>query len=240
MTTLNPAAYEALASEYYDSTWHPTCANFRYASCLLIKPWLEKFANDRPVCEIGAGMSIAAELLAESNSSLSNLYLTDSVQSMLEHSLKWEAARPRAFVAEAGNLPFEPNIFGLCISSLGDPYNTGELWEELARVLSGDGYAIFTTPSYEWASRYRKTISDSLCELAAEFRLSDGRIIFAPSVIYNYGDQVKLIEASRGMEVIDFQRVRYSQLPPDNISPKLLVAQENDLPIVSGYLVRRS
>jgi SAM-dependent methyltransferase len=185
-------------------------------------------------------MSIAAELLLESDSPVANLYLTDSVQSMLEYSLKWEAAGLRAFVAEAGNLPFAPNTFGLCISSLGDPYNAVELWAELARVLSSDGYAIFTTPSYEWASRYRRTVSGSLNELTAEFCLSDGRTIFAPSMIHNQGDQIKLIEASHLMEVIDFQVVTYSQLPSVNISPKLQVARENDLPVVSGYLVRRS
>jgi len=238
--SISTAAYEVLASEYYDSIRHPTCANFRYASRQLIKPWLEEFADDRLICEVGAGMSIAAELLAELNSPLMNLYLTDSARSMLDYSMKWQAARRRAFVAEAGSLPFAPKTFGICISSLGDPYNTDELWEELARVLSSGGYAIFTTPSHEWASHYRKTVSDTLNELAAEFLLSDGRIIFAPSMIYNQGDQMKLIEASGRLEVIDIKHLKYSQLPQARISPKLLLARENDLPIVSGYLVKRS
>ena len=83
----NISTYETLAPEYYDPVRHPTCANFRYASKQIIKPWLEKLTDYRPICEVGAGKSVAAELLLEAGESTADLFLTDSSQSMLEYSL---------------------------------------------------------------------------------------------------------------------------------------------------------
>ncbi len=234
----NTSAYEALAPEYYDAIRHPTCANFRYASKQIIKPWIEKLVDYRPICEVGAGMSVAAELLLEAGESIADLFLTDSVQSMLEYSLNWKIAQDHISVAEASELPFAASSFSLCISSLGDPYNTEEMWAELARVLRDDGYAIFTTPSFEWASIYRGLTGSG--DRAAEFYLSDGRTIFAPSIIYDQNCQTKLIGSGPLMEVVDFQVMTYSQLPARNVSPKLLVAREGNLPIVVGYLIRKS
>jgi SAM-dependent methyltransferase len=232
------SAYDTLAPEYYDAKHHPTCANFRHASKQIIKPWLEKLADYRPICEVGAGMSVTAELLLEAGESIADLFLTDSAQSMLEYSLGWKIARDHISVAEASKLPFPASSFSLCISSLGDPYNTEKMWAELARVLRNDGYAIFTTPSYEWASIYRGLTGSG--DRAAEFCLSDGRTIFAPSMIYDQNYQTKLIGSEPLMEVVDFRVITYSQLPARSISPKLLVARENNLPIVVGYLVRKS
>ena len=231
-------AYETLAPEYYDPIRHPTCANFRYASKQIIKPWLEKFSDYRPICEVGAGMSVAAELLLEAGESIADLFVTDSVQSMLDHSLRWKIARDHISVAQASKLPFPASSFSLCISSLGDPYNNETMWAELARVLRDDGYAVFTTPAYEWASLYRGLTGSG--DRAAEFFLSDGRTILAPSMIYDQNCQTKLISSEPLMEVVDFQVMTFSQLPPRNVSPKLLVAREKDLPIVAGYLVRKS
>jgi len=230
--------YDALAPEYYDAVRHPTCANFRYASKELIKSWFEKLADYRPICEVGAGRSVAAELLLEGGGSTSELYLTDSAQSMLDHSLGWKIPSGHISVAEASRLPFETSSFSLCISSLGDPYNTKEMWVELARVLRDYGYAIFTTPSYEWASAYRQLTGSG--DSVAEFYLSDGRTVFAPSLIYDQACQEKLIALDPSMEVVDFQVVTYSQLPSGSVSPKLLVAKEGNLPIAVGYLVRKS
>lgn len=234
----NTSAYETLAPEYYDSAQHPTCANFRYASKQIIKPWLEKLTDCHPICEVGAGMSVAAEALLEAGESIADLFLTDSARSMLDYSLDWKIARDHTFVAEASRLPFPASSFSLCISSLGDPYNTENMWAELARVLRDYGYAIFTTPSYEWASIYRGLTGSGDC--AAEFCLSDGRTVLAPSMIYDQNYQTKLINSEPSMEVVDFQVMTYSQLPPEKVSPKLRIARENDLPITAGYLVRKS
>jgi methyltransferase family protein len=233
-------AYEVLAPEYYDPVRHPTCANFRLASQQLIRPWLEKHSDGRAICEIGAGMSVVADLLLEMQLPLGNLYLTDSAQSMLKHSEKWAVGGASSIVAEASALPFATSAFGLCVSSLGDPYNVSSFWSELARVISANGYAIFTTPSYEWASRYRSNGSGDANGAVAEFILSDGRTIHVPSLIYSRPDQVAMIARGHLMEVMDFREITFSQLPAASISPKLLVTRELDLPIMAGYLMRRT
>lgn len=240
----NPAgrasAYEVLAPEYYDPVRHPTCANFRLASQQLIRPWLKRYADKRPICEIGAGMSVVADLLLEMQLPLANLDLTDSAESMLKYSDKWVAGGAHSVVADASSLPFATGAFGLCVSSLGDPYNNPEFWTEVARLTLTGRYAIFTTPSREWASRYRADESGDSNSSVAEFILSDGQTIHVPSIIYSRPDQEALITRERLLEIVDFKEITFSQLHAASISPKLFLAKDNDLPIVTGYLIRRA
>lgn len=237
--TSGTSAYELLAREYYDSRLHPTCANLREASKVLIRDWFRKFVDNAPVCEIGAGRSVAAELLLEMQRPLSDLCLTDSVSAMLDYSKKWESAVAKAIVADAADLPYAAGSFDLCVASLGDPYNQPGFWSELARVMSAHAHAIFTTPSYEWASRYRADPSDEASSFSAEFLLADGSTIHAPSMVFQREEQVRLIEGAGTLEVIDFRQFTFSQLSSDSISPKLLVARDADLPIATGYLIRK-
>ena len=84
--------YEDLASEYYDPLRHPTCANFREASDLLLGGWLREYsAAGAWICEVGAGRSTVAEQLAMRNISLNRLTLADSSAEMLAYSREWAA-----------------------------------------------------------------------------------------------------------------------------------------------------
>src|SRR5438132_3045781 len=83
-------SYEEIASEYYDRTRHPTCANFREASARILRVWLRRLSVERgQVCEVGAGDSLLAELLLEAGKEPRGVIISDPSPSMLEFSKKW-------------------------------------------------------------------------------------------------------------------------------------------------------
>jgi ubiquinone/menaquinone biosynthesis C-methylase UbiE len=231
--------YDVLAFEYYDPARHPTCANFRDGSEQLIESWLAEIPIAGSVCEVGCGMSIVASIFWGKNLSLKRLYLTDSAPSMLAYSEKWESLGAHLLLADAAKLPFADESIEACVASLGDPYNRPMFWAELARVIIPGGCAVFTTPSFEWASRYRQSGEDSSEEFTAEFVLANGKIILAPSIICTPQDQVSMIENATELRVVTIENIVYSKLRSTRISNKLLATKELDLPVVTGYLIRK-
>jgi ubiquinone/menaquinone biosynthesis C-methylase UbiE len=231
--------YELLASEYYDTTRHPTCANFRQGSLELIREWLDDRSAGVARCEIGCGRSVMAEILSENMKSLSGLTLTDSAPSMLMHSSKWRLSGAELVRADASCLPVANGTVDVCVASLGDPYNNVALWKEMSRALAPDGYMIFTTPSFDWAFLYRKDSPSDETAPLAEFVLRDGRTVFAPSIVLPEHVQMQLIEATNMLKVADVKAFTYSQLPSRLISGKLSVVKDSDLPIVTGFLVQK-
>jgi SAM-dependent methyltransferase len=239
MVRAESTSYEQLASEYYDAERHPTCANFREASAIILREWLRRLLPPQGlVCEVGAGKSLAAELLDEQEpSALRRLLITDASPSMLGYSREWESKGARLTLCESSDLPVADGEVALLVSSLGDPYNEPAFWNEAWRALTPGGLALFTTPSYEWASSFR-TSADGEKELAAAFDLfGDGRV-FVPSWIYPDDEQRKLIE-SCGLSVEEATEVRRSALTSRKISPKLLLEDVPDVSVVTGYLVRK-
>lgn len=232
-------AYRMLADEYYDAVRHPTCANFRDASEQLIGSWLGGMLGTEPVCEVGCGMSIIAGMYWGMNLPLKNLYLTDSTSRMLAYSDKWRSAGAHLLLADATELPFTSNSIAICIASLGDPYNRPAFWDELARIMTPGGYAVFTTPSFEWAREYRLSDQDGSTEDTAEFRLANGKTILAASIVCPRTDQISMVERAKGLEVVDMTSIVYSQLRSMPISPKLLAAKDRDQPVVTGYLIHK-
>lgn len=234
-----PNAYEMLALEYYDPVRHPTCSNFRDCSKLLMRSWLAELAVNDLICEVGCGMSLAAELLSEEGRNLDRLLLTDSSPSMLMYSVKWQSAGAELLLADAAMLPFSEASIQTCIASLGDPYNDLRFWEEMARVIKPFGHILFTSPSFEWASSYRNYDESHSASNIAEFVISTGMTILATSIVHARPDQVSLIERTGRLHVERTLSVDYSQIPSVNISDKLSVAKAGNLPIVIGYLVRK-
>jgi SAM-dependent methyltransferase len=234
------ASYEQIAPEYYDPRHHPTCANFREASAVILRGWLGRFPARRGlICEAGAGKSLAAELLAEqAPAALPRLLITDASPSMLDYSSGWEAKGARLAICEASDLPVEDGEVALLISSLGDPYNEPAFWAEARRGLAPGGRCFYTTPSHEWASAFRSSAAGEEA-LAAAFDLSgDGRV-HVPSWIYPEGEQRGLIEG-HGLAVDEVWDVRLPELKSGPISPKLRLEGRPGLSVVTGYLVSKS
>jgi len=230
--------YEELADEYYDSAKHPTCANFREASTDVIVRWLEREANDDTViAEVGAGLSLVAAYLAGRQARLDNLVLVDSSPKMLSHSEAWDEHGARRVVATAERLPFEAQTVDLVVASLGDPYNTQAFWLEAHRVLKATGSVLFTTPSWEWATAYRRRNSDAAELDRAEFALADGRRVLVPSWILPQLSQVLLIE-SAGLRMDEIADVRLDAITATPLSPKLRGVPNET--ILCGYHVTKA
>lgn len=220
-------SYSDLASEYYDPVRHPTCANFREGSHNLVVSWLRRIATDRDdVLETGAGASLVAEWLEEEKRQIASLVVTDASQEMLRYS-KRPSLCFEMIVCDAQITPLASGSFDVVVASLGDPYNTLRFWKEAARLLRPDGHVLFTSPSFEWATQFRDRSN------AAEFILSDGRMIAVPSLIVASDDQRRMIEAS-GLALLDVQAFMDTELRSSPRSPKLCPG-----PIVSGYLAQK-
>jgi SAM-dependent methyltransferase len=229
------SAFEALAREYYDPDKHPTCANFRAASRLLLVRWLQKIL-DTPACEVGSGSSLLAEILVERDYPLQSVTLTDVSPKMLAHSLRFKSLGAGLEIAAANELPFSPDTQAMVVSSLGDPYNNLEFWEEAARVLIPRGHIFFSTPSFEWAAAYRIALPQPL-QARAEFEATNGKNIWIPSVVLPEEKQKNLIE-SAGFEVVSIEFVSLRDLQPP-ISSKLSVLNSAQAAVVTGYLARK-
>lgn len=225
--TLVTGTYSDLASEYYDPGRHPTCANFREASQLLLTPWMCDLTNDRvDLLETGAGASIVCEWLLDTRRRIGGLVVTDVSQEMLRYS-RGSAICPHLIVCDAQRLPLISSGFDIVVASLGDPYNSVPFWSEVARVLRPGGHVLFTTPSFEWALQFRSG------SYRAEFILSNGRATTVPSYIQSNDVQRRMIERCK-MALLEIRVIQDSELHRTPRSPKLRTG-----PIVTGYLCRR-
>ncbi len=165
------ATYDDVADEYYDKSLHPTCANFAELSERFFRRRLQPDSyKDKNVLEVGCGRSIVAEILVNNEISLNGLTLLDSSPRMLSYSEQWQQRGASLVVADAQDTRLLSHSFHLIISSLGDPYNGAPFWSEIERLLMVGGACLFTTPSYEWAQRFRRGTDFH----SAEFLRSDG------------------------------------------------------------------
>src|SRR6266542_2541779 len=196
--------YEEVAHEYYDSTRHPTSANFRAGSARALTKWLPgHFACGSWSCEVGAGDSLLAKWVARAGT-LNRLVLTDNSASMLRYSYKWMRRGATLALTDARRLPFKGSMFELIVASLGDAYNDEYFWHSAARTLCSGGYLVFTVPAFEWALAYRGSSN------YAEFDTKTRRVSL-PSIVLPESDQIALIEAA-GLVVKEVEQIGLSDL----------------------------
>jgi SAM-dependent methyltransferase len=226
-----------VADEYYMADRHPTCQNFRSGSARILADWLPLLPVDSVFCEVGAGKSIVAEQFMNRGLPLDRLWITDQSNRMLDYSRHFEAKGANLLVTDADKLPFTGDSVACVVSSLGDPYNLGAFWTEVARVLTSGGIAIFTLPSYDWARHYRG-LDTSQSFREAEFELIDGRRVFLPSFIHPESRQRELIN-QHGLRVIEVRDVAIEDLQGQALSPKLGLERGPNGAVVTGYLLQK-
>lgn len=226
------SSYGRVASEYYDTRRHPTCANFRQGSRLLLELLVPKTGATRS-CEVGAGSSLLAELLWRRHGSLDGLLITDAQPEMLEHSRSWERHGAKLAIASADSIPVPDESLDLVVASLADPYDDDSLWEEVSRVLTPSGSCVITIPSATWAHRFR---ADHIPANAAEFELADQSKLYVRSLVRSREDERVLIE-NQGLRVIREVSAPLKVLDGP-ISRKLRVLDPDD-PVVCGLIASR-
>lgn len=166
------SSYSQVAAEYYDTELHPTCASLHELSSQYLLPKLQSLSGQERILETGSGRSIVAPCWRSLGHPLDSVTLLDSSPEMLAYSAEWRSHGAHLLVADAERTDLPAGSFDIIVSSLGDPYNTGRFWSEVARLLSRDGKCYFTTPAVEWASAFRPPESRS----AAEFVRADGAV----------------------------------------------------------------
>jgi SAM-dependent methyltransferase len=230
-----PSGYEDVASEYYDNGAHPTCANFRHASKALLKPQIRSLNGICRAIEVGAGKSVFAEILIELGRDLREALITDASPAMLQHSRCFDRFRPVLAVADCKQIPVEDSSVDLLIASLGDPYNSEQFWQEVERTLRVGGVCLFTTPSFEWAARFRSDSPDETPN-GALFVLRNGRQFRLPSIIYPVGVQSQILRRHQ-LILESVKQIELNDLGGP-ISPKLLMLTKSQ-PVVTEYVVRK-
>lgn len=228
--------YDLVAREYYDIERHPTCRNFRDASLRFLKSVLLDLDCTGVNIEVGSGASILAEALSGIGVSLAATILADASLTMLAYSDHFIAAGAQPTIADATSMPFASGTAALIVASLGDPYNVPEFWAEVERCLARTGRCVFTTPSFEWASHFRRRAPDEL-ESCAYFELRDGSSVYVPSIIHATRDQVALVRR-HGFEVEAVRNIPARELPQP-LSAKLKASNGRLLDPVTGYLLRK-
>lgn len=233
MTDTLITGYAAVAQEYYDRERHPTCANFRDASDLLLDRLLPCCPSGL-LCDVGAGDSALAAWLVRHEMAVTGIYLFDAHSEMLAHSAAWIAEGAIAEIARADSLPVADRSADLVVASLADPYDTASWWHEVSRVLAPEGQAVVTTPSLAWASSFRTKTGENADH--ARFVTVDGACVDVPSYVRHADDERSLIEAA-GLCVAQEDAVVRAELT-GTISAKLghLASEE---PVVVGYRVIR-
>lgn len=224
--------YSRVADEYYDLRRHPTCASFRELSELYLRRHLalEDFPSGL-ILEVGTGLSIMAPMVEDAGTDMGRLVLSDNSEAMLSHSANWFKCGARALIAKASDTNLPNGSVQIAVGSLGDPYNTPEFWQEVARVLVVGGMCHFTTPAYEWSSSFR----DEDGKLVAEFETRDGLKFDVPSFVYPFERQRAMIEAA-SLEVVHSEHLSVLDLSTAP-APKLLCVPSGT-PVVTGYSVR--
>jgi hypothetical protein len=102
------------------------------------------------------------------------------------------------------------------VSILGDPYNVPKFWVEAARILGPGGLMLFATPSIEWSTAFRKSLTETL-QSKAEFVTRDGRHVWIESIVRPRAEQTRMIE-NAGLNVVSVESVTLSNLKNDNLS----------------------
>ena len=226
-------SYEDLAVEYYDPKRHPTCSNFRDASRTIVigfvKTWLRLASSAPRWLDVGAGKSVAAEVLQDFRTPSHFLIATDESLEMLRHTPK--SAKVGLVLSSAYALPFAPESLDGAIISLGDPFNKIGFWSELNQALAPGSPVCFTTPSFGWCETYRLQEGSPID--IARFSLESGDLVDVESYVYPVEHQIAIFKDA-GFEILDVKTVEPNEIPGP-LSSKLVATES----VITGYELRR-
>lgn len=172
---MNARNYERTGKEYYHDN-HSTCRNFEEVTGNFIMDHpsiIEDVDTSGTLLDIGSGKGMAEHYLGQIDG---DIIQVDASPTMIEQ------ASGLRVQADALALPFRDESFDTVSAFLYDPFNVGEFYQELARVLKPDGVFIGTLPNYQWASNFRYARDMGRGSInATYFTLEDGSRVEEPS-----------------------------------------------------------
>ncbi|MDI4233413.1 class I SAM-dependent methyltransferase [Bradyrhizobium sp. Arg237L] len=223
----DPLTYDLVAREYYDESLHPTCADFRLASCIYLSSLFAKLSPKGRVADLGCGRSLIANFQTD------HLVLIDESVAMLDQNPSTFERRKLDINRE----PFGSSEFDWIFAVLGDPYNSPAAWRNIRDALKSEGQCVFVVPSSEWARKFRAESADERPDLA-RFVTSRGDVVFLRSLIFEPEDQSRMI-SSVGLTLASFEQVKVRELPYVR-SPKIFDVLSADQSLLDVYRVINS
>lgn len=201
--------YDRLSQEYY-SPLHRTSRNFDEASRSALSSCVQ-LPPDGLVLELGAGRGRVGEFLGVATRRIIQSDISNAMLSLTPR----EDALLRV-ICDARSTPFLPGSFSAIASFLYDPFNTEELYREVARLLAPGGVFVGTLPAYTWGVALRDELGIS--RDVTRFRVNDGGILVTQSFL-STDDQIISRCESAGLEA----QVRAATLPPgtEPLSPDI-------------------
>jgi hypothetical protein len=152
---------------------------------------------------------------------------------MLEHSRDWGRRSARLLVADATRTGLPCTNFELIVSSLGDPYNDANFWQEVSNLLNSGGVCLFMTPACEWSETFRAESHRRV----AEFLLANGAKAFVRSDIPSVATQCEMI-GRVGLDLDEMQELDAAHLSGPLSSKLLIEGKTSPLPLVRGFKKR--
>lgn len=234
--------YDDLSEEYYDAERHPTCANFYSLSYRWIRKQLSSLPSHFNRClEIGAGYSIMAKLRSDGFDRVGWLAISDKSELMLNYSRGLAKFYDEALILDIEDTENAKRVcskdYDLVVASLADPYNGPRLWQTLNQIMATNGRVVFTTPSYEWTTSFRKLEQAGKIDLA-EFVSKSGDIIYLRSDVLSAAKQIELCYR-HGFRLELLEQVYCDDIPVAELSWKLDRVRGLKMPALTGYMFVR-
>lgn len=172
-----PAAigYDRLSQEYYTAS-HRTCRNFDEASRGAFVGNNILLPKDGLVLDLGAGRGRVGEFLKVAKQRIIQCDISKAMLSFIPR----EDCLLRV-VSDARATPFVDESFSAIASFLFDPFNTPDLYTEVARLLVPGGIFVGTLPAFTWGVALRDELR--IPRDITRFRLNDGQILVTQSFL---------------------------------------------------------
>lgn len=230
---LNKRGYEKVANDFTEEKRITTRNFHELSSRFFCDAFAAYVANDAVVAEIGPGRGW--------------LYKTVSPECRSYVGFEISAAMSNAnpiineVVSSVRCTNSNAEVYDVVVASLSDPYFYPEAICEIARILKDHGYFIFSTPSSEWASAFRKDKSD---RNKTSFALDSGEMVqvfsFASSeaeintLLYSCGFEQVLLKQENGKSLIGHE------ISPAIVSAAASLGKEIDeLNIITTAIYRK-
>lgn len=187
--TMQPSAYDVIASEYYD-TGHITSRNFDHATQLALRDHPFHVPDTGLVLELGAGRGRATEFL---NLPAARIVQLDASAEML--TLPTREPSLLRVLADAQCIPLMSAQFAAVVGFLVDPFIGPRSVAEAHRMLVPGGRLLMTTPTQAWGTALRRKLNIDVT--TTRFRLlGTEQTVVLPSLLHSPDELTSMLTSA--------------------------------------------